>query len=185
VSIATKSALVARDADIFSDIQGHSPVIVKLSITAADDALCKLIEPNVSLSSERFAALRTLADHGIFCGVLMSPILPYITDTDENVVSILRQAKDAGAKFVYSYMGMTLRQGNREYYYHHLDKHFPGIKEKYVKRYGHRYNIPSPRYKKLWDVFNAECARLGLINDMRAIIQHSRAGYDYVQQSLF
>ena len=184
-SLTTKSALAARDADILGDIQNHSPVLVKFSITAADDNLCRLIEPNASPASKRFDALRKLAGHGIFCGVLMSPILPYITDTEENIVQILRMSKESGAKFVYSYMGMTLRQGNREYYYDHLDKSFPGVKEKYIKRYGSRYNVPSPKYKRLWDVFAAECARLGLLYDMRAIIQHYKSGYGDNQQRLF
>jgi len=185
VSIATKSALVMRDADILSDIQAHSPVIIKMTITAADDAVCKLIEPNVSFTSERFAALRTLAQRGIFCGVLMMPILPYITDTPDNIVGILRQAKESGAKFVYGAMGMTLRQGNRGYYYDRLDESLPDLKAKYIKRYGNRYNVPSPHYKKLWGVFVAECERLGLLYDMGAIIQHYKAGYGNEQQMLF
>ncbi|MCL2573037.1 MAG: radical SAM protein [Defluviitaleaceae bacterium] len=186
VSLTTKSALVARDTDILRDIQSHSPVLVKLSITAANDDLCRLVEPNVLPTSERFDAINTLTEQGIFCGVLMVPMLPYITDTPENVVAILRRAKDAGAKFVYSYMGMTLRQGNREYFYEYLDKSFPNIKEKYIKRYCNRYNIPPPNYKKLWNVFAAECERLGLLYDMRAIIQHYKAGYERNNQlSLF
>jgi len=185
VSITTKSALVSRDTDILSDIAAHSPVLVKMSVISADDAICKLIEPNVSPASERFNALRTLADAGIFCGVLIVPVLPYISDSTENIVQVLRMAKDAGAKFVYSYMGMTLRQGNREYYYEALDKHFPDVKAQYIKRYGNRYNVPSPNYKRLWDVFAAECGRLGLLYDMRAIIQHYKAGYGDGQQMLF
>ena len=185
VSIATKSPLIARDAVLFRDIQAHSPVIVKFSITAADDALCKAIEPNVPPASERFAAMGALAARGIFCGVLMVPVLPYVTDNEENIVQILRLAKEAGAKFVYTYMGMTLRQGSREYYYEHLDNSFPGVKEQYIKRFGNRYNVPSPKSKKLWNVFTAECGRLGLLYDMRAIIQHYKAGYDSGQQILF
>ena len=185
VSVATKSPLIARDADIFSDIQSHSPTIVKFSIIAADDALCKTIEPNVPPASERFAAMGTLADQGIFCGVLMVPVLPYVTDNEENIVKTLRMAKEAGAKFVYTYMGMTLRQGSREYYYNRLDNSFPGVKEQYIKRYGNRYNVPSPKYKKLWNVLTAECERLSLLYDMRAIIQHYKAGYSDGQQMLF
>ena len=184
-SVATKSALVARDADIFKDIATHSPVIPKLSITTFDDKICKKLEPNASLSSERFEALRILADNGIFCGVLMSPILPFVNDNEENILGILRMAKEVGAKFVYSYMGMTLRQGNREYYYEHLDRMFPGVKEKYIKRFGMRYNCPSPNYKKLWKVYAEECERLGLLYDMRAIIHRYKADYRNRQQVLF
>ena len=184
-SITTKSALAARDADILRDIKTHSPVIAKFSIITADDALCKIIEPNVSTASERLNALHILAGHGIFCGVLLMPVLPYITDNKENIVNILRLAKDAGAKFVYAAMGMTLRQGNREFYYDHLDKTFSGIKAQYIKCYGNRYNIPSPNSKRLWSVFTAECERLGLLYDTRAIIRHYKAGYGNEQQLLF
>jgi len=177
-SLCTKSALVARDADILRDIKAHSPVIVKISITTADDGLCKILEPNAAITSERFEALSTIADSGIFCGVLMVPILPFITDSADSIVKLLRMAKEAGAQFVYTYMGMTLRQGNREYFYDRLDNTFPGVKEKYMKRFGLRYNCISPYYKKLWSAFSAECERLGLLYDMKAIIHHYKADYD-------
>ena len=177
VSLTTKSALAARDADVLADIGAHSPVIVKFSITAADDVLCKLLEPNVCPSTERFAALAALAARGVYCGVFLVPLLPYIADDVNNLVKILCMAKEAGAKFVYTYMGMTLRQGSREYFYDRLNKSFPGVKEKYIKRYGTRRNITSPNSKKLWDVLAAECGRLGLLYDMRAITQAYKAGY--------
>jgi len=183
-SLCTKSPLVARDVDVLCDIKKHSPVIVNMSITTADDNLCRLLEPGVEPTSERFKALRTLADNSIYCGLLMIPILPYINDNEENMREVLRMAKEAGAKFVYTYMGMTLRSGNREYYYDYLDEHFAGVREKYVKRYGLRYNIPSPNYKKLWDVFTAECERLGLLYDMKAIIHGYKSGYGDRQLTL-
>jgi len=183
-SLCTKSALIARDADVLIDIQAHSPVIVKISMITADDNLCKMLEPNVSVTSERLEALRITADSGLFCGVLMIPVLPYITDKAEDIKKLLRMAKEAGAKFVYSYLGMTLRQGNREYFYQQLDKTFPGIKEKYMKRYGLRYNCPAPDYKKLWATFSEECERLGLLYDMKAIIASYKYGYNK-QLSLF
>ena len=185
VSLTTKSALAARDADVLADIRAHSPVIVKFSITAADDDLCIKLEPNVSTATERFDALGALAARGIFCGVFLVPMLPYITDSEENLVKILRMTKKAGAKFVYTYMGMTLRPGSREYYYDGLDKAFPGVKEKYIKRYGTRRNITSPNSKRLWDVLAAECGRLGLLYDMRAITQVYKAGYGDGQRVLF
>jgi len=177
-SLCTKSALIARDIDILRDIKAHSPVIVKISINTPNDELCKMLEPNVSVTSERLEALRIIANSGIFCGVLMIPILPFITDSADDIIKLLRIAKDAGAKFVYTYMGMTLRQGNREYFYDHIDKVFSGVKEKYMKRFGIRYNCPSPNYKKLWSAFSAECERLGLLYDMKAIIHHYKADYD-------
>ena len=167
------------------DIKAHSPAIINISITTADDKLCKILEPNVSLSSERFEALNTLSAKGVFCGVLMSPILPFINDTEENIVNILRMSKEAGAKFVYSYLGMTLRQGNREYFYNKLDEHLLGVKDKYIKQYGFRYNCPSPNAKKLWGIYATECERLGLVYDMKAIIANYKMDYKSPQLTLF
>jgi len=184
-SLSTKSNLITRDADVLADIKSHSPVIVKFSINVADDELCKKIEPNVASAFERFNAISKLSAQGIFCGVLMVPLLPFIGDTEENIVKILHMAKEAGAKFVYTYMGMTLRQGSREYYYKHLDKVLPGVAEKYMKRFGIRHNCISPRASKLWDVFTKECERLGLLYDMKAIIYSYKAGYDSGQLTLY
>jgi len=184
VSIITKSALVARDADILQDIKTHSPTLVQFTVTTADDELCRKIEPNVSSTTERLEAMRKLADAGIFCGVMMIPILPFVNDTEENIIGILRMAKEAGAKFVFTYMGMTLRQGNREYFYNRLDEFLPQVKEKYIKQFGFRYNCPSPNIKKLWEIYKAECERLGLLYEMKAIIHHYKAGYGERQLSL-
>ena len=185
VAIDTKSTLVTRDIDVLRDIQSHSPVIVKVSITAADDALSGKIEPNAASSGERFTALKELSQAGIFCGVLMMPILPFISDTPENIEGIVGQAAAAGAKFIFPAFGMTLRQGNREYYYDRLDDLFPQIKQKYVRAYGDRYQCTSPKVKSLWNLFAALCAREGLVYEMRAITQMYKHGYQSQQLSLF
>ena len=185
VAIATKSASIVRDADILKDIQEHSPVLVKISITTSDDNLCKIVEPNASLSSERFEAVKMLNAAGVYTGVLMMPILPFIQDTEENIINIVRKAKENGARFIYPAIGMTLRAGNREYYYENLDKHFPGIKEKYIKRYDERYNCTSPKVKKLWGIFTEECSRLELRHQMKDIITDYKRGYTAKQLNLF
>jgi len=185
VNICTKSALVTRDIDILQDIKRHSPTLVNITVTTADDNLAKNLEPHAALTSERFAALEKLAASDINCGVLMMPILPFINDTEENILQILTSTKNAGARFVYPSFGMTLRAGNREYYYKKLDELFPGLKLKYMKRYGNRYQCTSPNAKALWDVFRAKCAELGLIYDMRSIIRQCRMGYGQNQLTLF
>ena len=184
VGLATKSALVTRDADILRDIQTHSPVIVKFSISTADDELCKKLEPNAAAASERFEAMRQLSAQGIFCGVLLVPLLPFVNDKEDNIIKILTLAHDSGAKFVYTYMGMTLRTGSREYYYAHLDKIMPGVKEKYMRRFGPRYTCISPNSKKLWLSFTEKCEMLGLLYDMKAITYHYKAGHDSSQLTL-
>ena len=174
VAIDTKSALITRDIDILQDIRTHSPTIVKITITTAGDDLCKILEPRVALASERFAALKALAQNNIYCGVLMMPILPFINDTEENIRSILRQAKESGARFCYPALGMTLRSGNREYFYEKLDEHFPGLKDVYIKRYGSRYSCTSSKAKQLWGIFAEECEKLGMLYDMKAITSQYR-----------
>ena len=184
-SLVSKSDLIARDVDVLKDIQSHSPTIIKLSITAADDGLSKKLEPNVSVTSKRFEALRTLAANGIFCGVFIVPMLPYITDSTDNLIKLLKMSKEAGAKFVYTYMGMTLRPGSREYFYEHIDKILPEIKEKYMKQFGFRKHCQSPNSKKLWKVLKDECERLGLMYEMKAITHRYKAGYGEKQLTLF
>ena len=184
VAIDTKGTLVTRDVDILQDIKKHSPVIVKITITTNDDALCEKIEPHVPNATDRFAAIKALSDAGIYCGVLMMPILPFINDTEENIIGITSRAKEAGAKFIYPAFGMTLRDGNREYYYKNLDEKFPRVKEKYIAKYGLRYNCTSPNAKKLWEMFSQECDRLELIYKMKSIIFQYKQGYEE-QLSLF
>lgn len=186
VAIDTKSDLVTRDIDILTDIKSHSPVIVKITITTADDKLSSIIEPNVASSSKRFETLKTLSDAGIFCGVLMTPLLPFITDTEENITKIILKAKEAGASFIYPAMfGMTLRKGNREYYYQKLDEHFPGIKKKHIARYRNSYVCYSVEIRKLLMLFTDLCNKHGILYDMNSIIHAYRRHYQMHQLGLF
>lgn len=185
VAVATKSTLVTRDIAILKDIQAHSPVLVKITITTADDTLTPLLEPNAPPSAERFAAIQELNNNGVYAGILMMPVLPFINDTEENIISIVHKAKESGARFVFPAMGMTLRAGNREYFYGKLDERFPGIKDRYIKRFGERYSCTSPRAKKLYSVFKDECNRLGLRWNMKDIIIDYKRGYAAKQLDLF
>ncbi len=159
VAYTTKSALCARDADLLADIACHAPVCARLTVTCADDDLCRRIEPRVSLTSERFAAMQTLAGHGIFTGVWLNPLLPFLTDTEDNIRRIVRMTADHGGRFVICFFGMTLRTGNREYYFSALERDFPGVREKYLHRYGNQYALTVPRAEALYDVFREECLR--------------------------
>lgn len=165
----TKSALCARDADLLADISRRAPVRVQLTVTCAGDALCRRIEPDVSPSSERFAALRRLSDAGVYAGVWLNPVLPFITDTEENILGVVRQAAEAGAKFVVCFFGMTLRSGNREYYFNALEREFPGIRAKYLTAFGNAYECTSPNAAHLYEAFKRECTRLGLVWRFRDI----------------
>ena len=185
VAIATKSTLITRDIDILQEIKEHSPVLCKITITTADDELCKIIEPNVSLSSERFEAVRKLSEAGIFAGILLMPVLPFITDSAENIINIVRKAHESGAKFVYAAFGVTLRNNQRDHFYKMLDKHFPNLKEKYIHQFGNSYSCGSPNARKLKEIFVRECDKYGIAYKMQDIIRSYKLGYEDSQLSFF
>lgn len=168
-AFTTKSALCARDAVLLAQIARRAPVEARITITCADDDLCRRIEPHVSPSSERFAALRALSDAGVYAGVWLNPVLPFITDTEENILGIVQKAAQAGAKFVVCFFGMTLRSGNREYFFSALEREFPGVRARYLKQFGNAYECPTPNADQLYQVFKAECTRLGLAWRFREI----------------
>lgn len=171
VSLETKSDLVVRDIDLFLEIQKYNDVIVKMTITTYDDTLSKIIEPHVCVSSKRFAAIKKMSQAGLFTGILMGPVLPFINDTEDNVIQMVRLAHLHEAKFIHAYFGVTLRDRQRDYYYEKLDEFFPGLKEKYMKYYGSRYNCNSLKASHLWRVFQRECKKYGLLYKMDDIIK--------------
>lgn len=185
VAIATKSPLVTRDIDILKEIQKHSPVLIKMTVTTCDDALCKIIEPHVAPTSERLKAIKELSEAGIVCGLLLMPVLPFIEDNEDNIREIVRQAALNGAKFIYPAIGMTLRENQREYYFDALDKHFPGVKEKYIMHFGNSYECRSVEIEKLWKVFTTECKKYGLVYKMQDIINLYQTPYKVEQLTLF
>ena len=187
ISIVTKSALITRDTDILQSISEHSPVICKLTITTADDDLCRKIEPNVSLSSERFDAIRTLSSQGIFTGVVLMPVLPFIEDNRDNILNIIHKTADCGGKFIYPSFGVTLRQNQREHFLNKLDEIFPkdDLREKYIKTYGNSYSCISRNVNNLWKIFESECQKYGIIYKMKDIISAYKTGYEMSQLSFF
>jgi len=188
VAIATKSILVIRDIDILKEIQKHSPVLIKITITTFDDELCKKVEPNVATSSERFDAIKTLRDNGIYAGILLMPVLPFINDNEENIKSIIRKTHECGGRFVYSGgIGVTLRQNQRQYYYKQLIKEFPRLNlvRKYIDCFGEKYECRSVESKRLWKIFQNECNKYGLLYKMEDIIVDYKKKYGQEQMSMF
>lgn len=171
VSIDTKSDLILRDIDLLKEINEKNNVIIKFTITTPSDELSRKIEPNVCVSSKRFEAVKKLSDAGIFVGIMMNPVLPFITDKEDAIKELVRLASKAGAKFIHTYMGMTLRDNQRNYYYEKLDKYFIGLKEKYIKTYKDNYNCMAPNYKRLYKVFTDECKKYGILYNMKDIIK--------------
>lgn len=185
IAIDTKSNLITRDIDILKSIKVHSPIITKITITTCDDRLSRIVEPNVSISSERFDSIRKLSESGIYTGILMGPILPFIEDSEENIRGIIDLAYDSGAKFINLHPGVTLRDNQREWYYDKLDESFPNLKYKYIQSYGYKYNCISPKYKNLLQIFKEECDKKNIIYKMEDIIEDYKNKYRTTQISLF
>lgn len=170
IAIQTKSADILRDLDVLKSINHKTKAVVQMTLTTHDDRLCRILEPNVSVTSERIAALKQFRDAGIPTVVWLCPILPSINDTKENIAGILQSCIDADVKGVLCFnMGLTLRDGNREYFYAQLDRHFPGMKERYLRTYGNRYELNSPKNEELLRLFHRTCDKAGMMHDCREI----------------
>ncbi len=186
VSIDTKSDLILRDLDLLKKINERNNVIVKFTITTPSDELSKIIEPNVCLSSKRLQVIKELSDNGIFVGIMMNPVLPFITDSEDDIRELVKLAYENGAKFIHTFMGMTLRENQRDYYFEKLNQNFVGIKEKYFKYYANKYNCVVPNYKKLYKIFTDECNKYEILYNMNDIINvYKKEIKDNEQISLF
>lgn len=173
ITLHTKSARVLRDLDLLRDIHEQSKCVVQMTLTTHDEALCRKLEPHVSTTRERVEALKKLRAAGIPTVVWLSPILPFINDTEENIRGILNSCAEAGVYGVISFgMGLTLREGNREYFYRQLDRLFPGMKEKYIRTYGTRYEVSSPRSGLLMELFHSFCEENGIVHDRDRIFSY-------------
>ena len=187
VAIATKSDLIVRDIDILRSIQRTAPVVCKLTITTVDDDLASRLEPGAPLPSARLTALERLSEAGLFTGVLLMPVLPFVEDSDENVLAVVESAARAGARFVYAALGVTMRQGQREYFLDGLERMFPGqgLKERYLRQYGDRYQCATPRAKKLWETYTTVCQERGILYDMKSIDRAATLSYGDRQITFF
>lgn len=172
-TVITKSDRILRDLDLLQRINEKTKCVVQMTLTTYDEGLCKKLEPNVCTTNERFRTLLKLRDAGIPTVVWLCPILPFINDTEENLRGILNYCIEAGVKGIICFgMGLTLRDGNREYFYSQLDRHFPGLKEEYIRIYGNRYHIPSPNEKALMKLFHQTCRKHGILHNNDQIFEY-------------
>ncbi len=187
LAIQTKSDLILRDIDLLDEINRTAKCVVQITLTTYDDDLCRILEPNVCNTKRRIEVLEKMQERGIPTIVWMTPILPFINDTEENITSILNECVRTGVKGVIDFgMGLTLREGDREYYYAALDKHFPGMKERYISRYGNSYELQSPNAKVLTKCFRSICKDNGIMSspdDCFAFMQELPEKYP--QMSIF
>ncbi len=185
-AIATKSSLLERDIDVLQSIAEHSPVLLKITVTTAEDDLAAKIEPRVSRPSDRFGTMKKLSAAGLYTGILLMPVLPFIEDNRDNIGEIIRRAEEAGARFIYPAFGMTLRGNQRVWYYQKLDELFPGegLIEAYQKKYGEYYECISPNAGKLWEYFSEECRKRQIVYRMEDIISQYKRPYKVTQMTL-
>ena len=185
LAIQTKSARILRDLDLLKKIHNKTKCVVQMTLTTFDDDLCKIIEPNVSLTSERVRVLQILREEGIPTVVWLTPILPFINDTEENLLGLLDYCMQAGVHgILYFSMGMTLREGNREYYYKKLDEHFPGMKARYIQYFGDMYDCKSSSHKALASTLQKICIANYIKHDAQEVFGYLHQ-FDNRQLSLF
>ena len=164
LAIQTKSARILRDIDLLTAINAKTKCVVQMTMTTCNEDLCRIIEPNVSTTKERFEVLETLKNAGIPTVVWLTPILPFINDTEENIRGLLDYCIQAKVQGILCFgFGVTLREGDREYFYQKLDEHFPGMKQKYIKTFGNRYECNSSNNAGLWTIFDDVCQKNGIL----------------------
>ena len=186
-TVQTKSDRILRDIDLLDEINRSAKCVVQMTLTTYDDDLCKILEPNVCNTRRRIEVLEQMRERGIPTVVWLTPILPFLNDTEENVAAILNECARVGVKGVIDFgMGLTLREGDREYYYAALDRHFPGMKERYITRYGNAYELPSPNAKKLKAVFRQICREHGILSTPDECFRYiNELPEKYPQMSIF
>ena len=169
----TKSDLVLRDIDLLKKINEKTKAVVQVTMTTADDDLCRMIEPNVCVTSRRVEVLQRLKEENIPTVVWLCPLLPHINDTEENINALLDSCIDAEVKGVLNMgMGLSLREGNREYFYEQLDKRFPGIKERHIEEYGDSYFIHSRDDRRLRRILRKRCEEHGIMHNQDEIFSY-------------
>ena len=187
VAIQTKSDRILEDIDLLDEINKSSKAVVQMTLTTFDDDLCKKLESNVCNTKRRIEVLEKMQERGIPTIVWLTPILPFINDTEENVLAILKECSRVGVKGIIDFgMGLTLREGDREYYYAALDKHFPRLSRQYMMKYGNAYDVQSDNSKRLMREFHETCEKYGIIHDPDECFAFtSQFPEKYEQMSLF
>ncbi|MFV0344091.1 MAG: radical SAM protein [Anaerocolumna sp.] len=173
LAIQTKSDLILRDLDLLKRIHRKTKCVVQITLTTYDEELCKILEPNVCTTKRRAEVLNIMKEEGIPTICWMTPILPFLNDTEENIRGILDYCIKAKTYGILQFgIGLTLRDGDRQYFYHKLDQHFPGMKEKYIKTYGEAYQLQSPSNHYLMNIIKQECSKNGIVYDANRLFEY-------------
>jgi len=174
-AVQTKSCRILRDLDLLGRINEKSRAIVQMTLTTADEDLCRILEPHVSTTARRYEALKEFQERRIPTAVWISPLLPFLNDTEDNLRRILEYCFDAGVRAILCFgIGVTLRAGDREYFYAALDRHFPGLRRRYESAYGDAYEVLSPNHPSLMRLFHRECEKHGVLHDAQSVFAWMR-----------
>ena len=186
-AVITKSSLLLRDTDLLIEISKNAPVVCMISITTSNNNLAKLIEPEASSVDERFKMIEILSQHGIKVGVLMTPVLPYIEDNEENIREIIEKAYNSGAYFVYTKLGVTLRDNQKNFFLAKLREIYSDneVYKKYIKNFKNKYYCYSENKQRLWEIFTEECKKKNLLFNMNDIAKYYKAPYEHEQLSFW
>lgn len=189
LAIQTKSDRILRDLDLLKRINRKAKCVVQMTMTTYDEGLCKILEPNVCTTKRRYEVLQILRENGIPTVVWISPVLPFINDTRENVEGILNYCIEAEVRGIICFgIGLTLRQGNREYFYAALDRNFPGMRKKYHDKYGYAYEVNSDNNAELMRMLHTECKKHNIMSDGKEVFEYLHEfpeNEEYEQLSLF
>lgn len=173
VCVLTKSDLVLRDLDLLQRINAKTKAVVCTTLTTFDEDLCRILEPNAATTRQRVEMLCKMHKAGIHTGVWLCPILPFLNDTEKNLRGLLAYCFEAGVEVIVNFgMGVTLRDGNRQYFYEKIQEYFPGMKERYIRTFGDAYQCISPRSAQLTEIFRRECRRHGVIAEPREALAY-------------
>ena len=182
MTLLTKSHRVLEDLELLRRLNEKTKAVVQMTLTTMDERLCRILEPNVSTTAQRLEALEVLRQAGIPTVVWLCPIVPFLNDTPENIAGIVEGCARVGVKGIIQFgMGLTLREGNREYFYAQLDRHFPGLKERYIRTYGNAYELPSPWEGQLTALFHRLCQDYGIWHDNNRIFDYLHTFEDKIQ----
>ncbi|MDR0812814.1 MAG: radical SAM protein [Oscillospiraceae bacterium] len=183
LAVLTKSARILRDIDLLAAINAKTKCVVQMTLTTHDEDLCRILEPNVSTTAERFFVLEQMRDAGIPTVVWLSPILPFINDTEENLLGILDYCVSARVRGIICFgFGLTLRGGDREYFYAALDRHFPGMRERYESAFGGSYSCMSPNNARLSGIYRSVCEKNGIMHRTEDVFAYLKRFESGVQQ---
>ncbi len=186
LTVLTKSNRILRDLDLLKSINKASKCVVQMTLTTFDDDLCRILEPNVSVTSERLEVLKIMQENGIPTVVWLSPVLPFINDTEENLMGILNACSRLQVKSIVCFdFGVTLRSGSREYFYAQLDEHFPGMKEQYIRTFGSSYVCNSPQHGRLMQIFTDFCQAHHILHTPEDVFQYLRTFESKTEQLSF